>query len=66
MVLDYNMPGMKGDQVAQIIRQEHPGIPIVLFPWGVPELLLRTVDAYVQKAEGPVGLSRCSSPYRKC
>jgi CheY-like chemotaxis protein len=32
VVLDYRMPGMDGDAVAQIIRKEHPGLPIVILP----------------------------------
>src|SRR5437867_7585052 len=54
VVLDYKMPGMDGAQVAEVLRREHPTIPIVLLTGvalEVPETLLRTVDAYVRKGE---------------
>jgi CheY-like chemotaxis protein len=54
VVLDYKMPGMDGAQVAEVLRREHPTIPIVLLTGvalEVPETLLRMVDAYVRKGE---------------
>ena len=56
IVLDYQMPGMNGDEVAHVIKQEYPTLPIVLLS-GVlyenPERLLYLVDAFVQKGEHP-------------
>ena len=54
VVLDYRMPGMDGGQVAELLRREHPEIPIVLLTgvaWEVPEMAIRMVDAYVRKGE---------------
>jgi CheY-like chemotaxis protein len=59
VVLDYQMPGMNGDEVAQVLKQEYPTLPIVLLS-GVlfenPEHLLYLVDAFVQKGEHPGAL----------
>jgi CheY-like chemotaxis protein len=56
IVLDYQMPRMNGDEVAHVIKQEYPTLPIVLLS-GVlyenPERLLYMVDAFVQKGEHP-------------
>jgi CheY-like chemotaxis protein len=30
VVLDYKMPGMTGDEVAEIIKRERPEVPIIL------------------------------------
>ncbi len=55
VVLDYLMPGMDGEAVASIIRNEQPDLPIVLLT-GVPRDLLESrlvslVDAVVIKGE---------------
>jgi CheY-like chemotaxis protein len=56
VVLDYQMPGMNGGEVAELIKREHPRLPILLLS-GVlfenPEHLLYLVDACVQKGEHP-------------
>jgi CheY-like chemotaxis protein len=56
VVLDYHMPGMNGDEVAQVVKQECPTLPIVLLSGvlcEVPEPLSHLVDAFVQKGERP-------------
>jgi CheY-like chemotaxis protein len=56
VVLDYQMPGMNGGEVAEVIKRERPRLPILLLS-GVlfenPERLLYLVDAFVQKGEHP-------------
>jgi CheY-like chemotaxis protein len=54
VVLDYRMPGMDGIAVAQIIRKEHPGLPIVLltgYPQDLSVTTVSQVDAVVHKGE---------------
>jgi CheY-like chemotaxis protein len=59
VLLDYDLPGMMGDEVAVILKREHPKLPIVIltgFAWGIPEMLLRISDGYVHKGEDPAVL----------
>lgn len=52
VILDYQMPGMDGEEVAKRLRAQHPHIPILLltgFPGLVPESLLSIVDGFVEK-----------------
>ena len=53
VVLDYSMPTMDGEQVACILRQEHPALKIILLTGfnDIPERLLWLVDAYVRKGD---------------
>ena len=58
VVLDYRMRGMYGDSVAEILKSEHPDLPIVLLS-GVPDLpdhVLALVDVYIAKGAGAVAL----------
>ena len=60
VVLDYRMPGMNGDAVAQTIRKEHPDLPVVLLT-GYPQdpsdtNLVGLVDAVITKGEPPQSL----------
>src|SRR5438874_5682636 len=53
VVLDYRMPGMDGEHVAEVLKGQHPQVPIVLLS-GVPELpdhIFPLIDAYVQKGD---------------
>ena len=53
VVLDYEMPGMNGDLVAQAIRRSRPELPIILFtgmPDNVPDTVRRNVNRVVYKA----------------
>ena len=55
VLLDYMMPGMNGDELAQKLRQEYPQVPLVAVS-AVPQLpdsLLRLVNATVQKGSDP-------------
>lgn len=52
VILDYQMPGMNGEEVARHLRARHPNIPILLLtglPGLVPESLISMVDAFVEK-----------------
>jgi CheY-like chemotaxis protein len=55
VVLDYVMPEMDGGQVASALRRIESSIPIILVSAcvSIPKRVLRLVDAFVQKADGP-------------
>jgi CheY-like chemotaxis protein len=55
VVLDYSMPGMNGSDVATVMRRDKPHIPILLHSAYVslPDEVLRLVDVYVTKGDGP-------------
>ncbi len=56
VVLDFKMPGMNGDQVAETLMQQHPDLPVVIctgFFDAVPEWLRWFAAAYLQKGDGP-------------
>lgn len=60
VILDYKMPEMNGDEVAERIRAMLPGMPIIMLSAYVdlsPEQL-KDVDAYVTKGESPDVLLR--------
>jgi CheY-like chemotaxis protein len=55
VLLDYLMPGMNGDELAQKLRQQYPLLPLVAVS-AVPQLpdsMLRVVDAAVPKGSDP-------------
>jgi CheY-like chemotaxis protein len=54
VVLDYEMPGMNGDLVAQAIRRSKPELPIILFtgrPDNVADIVRQNVNGVVNKAD---------------
>jgi CheY-like chemotaxis protein len=54
VVLDYEMPGMNGDLVAQAIRRSKPELPIILFtgiPDNIPDSVRQNVNVVVFKAD---------------
>jgi CheY-like chemotaxis protein len=55
VVLDYMMPEMKGDVVAQRMKQLQPAVPIVMFSAYIdlPRETLEKVDKYLTKGEAP-------------
>src|SRR5215470_15390937 len=55
VVLDYKMPGMNGDVVAERMKQMKPSVPILLLSAYVdlPGETLALVDKYLTKGEGP-------------
>jgi CheY-like chemotaxis protein len=56
VVLDYKMPGMNGDVVAQRMKQLKPSIPILMLSayLDLPSETLALVDRYLTKGEGPL------------
>jgi DNA-binding NtrC family response regulator len=56
VVLDFRMPGMDGNQVARVLMQEHPKLPVVIwsgFPHHIPESLKWFADVVLEKGDGP-------------
>ena len=59
VVLDINMPGMDGNQVAEVLRTERPALPVVIWSAGpeeIPESLKWLADAFLCKGDGPFPL----------
>lgn len=58
VLLDYHMPGMNGDVVAERMKARQCDVPIALLSAddGLPESALRWVDAFVSKSESPANL----------
>src|SRR5713226_1683290 len=55
VVLDFNMPGMDGNEVAQVLMQEQPTLPVVVwsgYPDGIPESLRWFAYAALRKGDG--------------
>src|SRR5260370_6617527 len=55
VVLDFNMPGMDGNQVAQVLAQEQPTLPVVIwsgYPEEIPESLRWCAYAVLHKSDG--------------
>jgi CheY-like chemotaxis protein len=55
VLLDYVMPGMSGNQIAEELKHLYPRVPIVLISGfqELPETLLGMVDGYVRKGQDP-------------
>ena len=55
VVIDYSMPRLNGVEVARIIRQAKPGVPIVMLSGhqDPPQGLGDAIDTYIGKGEGP-------------
>src|SRR5438309_5828122 len=55
VLLDFSMPGMDGNQVAQVLMKEQPTLPVVV--WSgcldeIPESLWWLADAVLHKGDG--------------
>lgn len=64
VVLDYAMPGMHGGEVAAMMRQIKPEVPILLLSayLGLPAEITQLVNVYMTKGEGaPALLEKLSS-----
>jgi two-component system autoinducer 1 sensor kinase/phosphatase LuxN len=58
VLLDYHLPGMNGDVVAEHMKAGRPDVPVALLSaddW-LPESALRWIDAFVSKSESPANL----------
>jgi CheY-like chemotaxis protein len=55
VLLDYLMPGMKGDELAGRVREMYPSLRLVAVSavGQLPPAFLNTVDSYVQKGQDP-------------
>ena len=52
VLLDYLMPAMNGDQVAESLKAKFPDLPVIaVSAVRLPERMLELVDAYVQKGQ---------------
>jgi CheY-like chemotaxis protein len=58
VVLDYQMPGMKGDVVAAKMKRINSQVPIMLLSaYGpLPESQLQSVDTFLSKSQAPMAL----------
>ena len=58
VVLDYKMPGMNGDIVAERMKRLKPSVPILMLSAYVdlPRETLALVDMYMTKGEGPLNM----------
>ena len=59
VVLDFSMPGMNGDRTAQLLRQEQPSVPVIIYsgcPDEIPESLKWFADSLLHKGDGPHAL----------
>lgn len=57
VVLDYSMPDMTGEDVARMLRQKNPALPMILCSgYDVPESAFKVVDAFVMKGDVPAFL----------
>ncbi len=56
VVLDYKMPGMNGDVVAERMKELRPSVPILMLSAYVdlPRETLALVDMHLTKGEGPL------------
>ena len=56
LVLDFSMPGMDGNQVAQVLVKELPNLPVVVcsgFPEDIPASLKWFADSIIDKGCDP-------------
>src|SRR5690242_5266045 len=56
VILDFKMPGMDGGEVAAVLMQDHPDLPIVIrsgFLDSIPEWLRWCAIANLEKGDGP-------------
>jgi CheY-like chemotaxis protein len=52
VLVDYLMPGMNGDVVAESLKSDFPTLPVIaMSAVRLPDRMLETVDAYVQKGQ---------------
>ncbi len=53
VILDYQMPGMNGGELAEVLKTIRPGVPVMIvsaLPW-LPEDAPRCIDAFISKGD---------------
>ena len=61
VILDYRMPGMNGGVVAEILRRDHPHLPILFlsgYTAEIPAPALKMADGLIEKGEPTIVLVR--------
>ena len=56
---DFNMPGMDGNQVAQVLKTERPSLPVVVWsgcPEQIPASNMQFADLLLNKGDGAEAL----------
>jgi DNA-binding response OmpR family regulator len=56
VVLDFNLRGMSGNRVAEVLRKEHPNLPVIIWsdsPDATPESLKWFADILLHKGDDP-------------
>jgi hypothetical protein len=56
VVLDFRMPGLDSNEVARVLMQEHPKLPVPIFTGfldEIPESLKWFADVVSEKGDGP-------------
>jgi CheY-like chemotaxis protein len=58
VLLDYHMPAMNGDVIAERMKASQPDVPIAILSAdvGLPTSALKSVEAFVSKSESPANL----------
>jgi CheY-like chemotaxis protein len=58
VILDYHMPKMNGDVLAQRLKASRPDVPVAMLSGeeGLPESALESVDVFISKSESPASL----------
>ncbi|MFY9674354.1 MAG: response regulator [Terriglobales bacterium] len=52
VILDYLMPGMNGDEVAESLKCDFPSLPVIaMSAMRLPQRMMEAIDAYVQKGQ---------------
>ena len=59
IVIDNVMPGMSGITLAREIKQNSPGVPVILFSsLEQPDEIVPFIDSYLSKGQGPLALRK--------
>ena len=58
VLLDYHMPKVNGDVIAERMKASQPDVPIAMLSAdeGLPESALESVDVFISKSESPTSL----------
>lgn len=52
VLLDYMMPGIRGDQIAEALKSRFPRLPVIaVSAVRLPPGMMETIDAYIQKGQ---------------